>query len=81
MERLSLYLRLERTGHESVMAWIVELRLLLDIPATLGKIGIDDGKIEQVVRAALKDPTAPTNPVALTESPLTALFRKAVHGQ
>jgi hypothetical protein len=81
MERLSLYLRLERTGHESVMAWIVELRLLLNIPATLGKIGIDDSKVAEVVRGALKDPTASTNPIALTEAALTALFRKAVQGQ
>lgn len=81
MERLSSYLRLQRTGHEGVMAWIDELRRMLDIPASLGKIGIDDSKAEAVVRGALKDPTAATNPIALTESSLTALFRKAVHGQ
>ncbi len=81
MERLSSYLQLERTGFEGVMAWIVELRRLLDIPATLSKIGIDDSKLDEVVRGALKDPTAPTNPIALTEASFAALFRMAVHGQ
>jgi alcohol dehydrogenase class IV len=81
MERLSSYLQLKQTGFTGVMAWIVELRRGLDIPASLSQIGIDDSKIDEVVRGALNDPTAPTNPIELTQSSLKALFQIAIQGQ
>jgi alcohol dehydrogenase class IV len=80
MERLGSYLRLDRDGLEGVVAWVLDLRKELEIPETLNKIGIDDSKADAVARGAIKDPTAPTNPVVLTEASLTALFRKAVSG-
>ena len=81
MERLSSYLQLKKPGFEGIMEWVVELRQVLDIPATLSKIGIDDGKIDEVVSGALKDPTASTNPIALTDASLRALFQVAILGQ
>jgi alcohol dehydrogenase class IV len=41
-------------------------------------VGIDDSRAAEIARAALKDPTAPTNPVALDEASLAALFRAAL---
>jgi alcohol dehydrogenase class IV len=79
MTRLATYLGLNN-GFDDVMAWLLELRKEICIPENLLAIDIDDAKTEEVARAALKDPTAPTNPVALTQASAEALFRKSVKG-
>jgi alcohol dehydrogenase class IV len=79
MKRLARYLGLDG-GFESVMAWLLDLRKEVGIPENLLAIGIDDGKADEIVRAALKDPTAPTNPIALMEASVAALFRRSLKG-
>ena len=78
LARLSAYLGLEKTGFDGVMAWLLDLRREIGIPDNLKAVGIDDGKVATIARAALKDPTAPTNPVALSEAALADLLRKAL---
>jgi alcohol dehydrogenase class IV len=78
MTRLRAYLGLPKSGFEGVMAWLLDLRKEIGIPAGLKAIGIDDKKLDEVVRDAIKDPTAPTNPVDLTEASLRSLLLAAM---
>jgi len=78
MGRLAAYLGLGKGGFDGVRNWLIALRHEIGIPETLGAVGIDDSRAAEIARAALKDPTAPTNPVALDEASLAALFRAAL---
>ncbi|HRK23955.1 MAG TPA: iron-containing alcohol dehydrogenase [Beijerinckiaceae bacterium] len=80
MQRLAAYLGLDRQDMDGVIDWVLDLRTALDIPDTLGAIGIDDGKADTIVAAALNDPTAPTNPVALEQGPVRELLLRAITG-
>ncbi len=80
MARLAAYLGLERQDTDGVIDWVLDLRTALAIPDTLGAIGIDTARVDVIVAAALVDPTAPTNPVALEAEPLKALLLRAITG-
>src|SRR5262249_23995138 len=62
--RLSAYLGLEAT-FEAFFAWVLELRRELDVPHTLGELGVDGRQIERMAEMAPKDPTAGGNPVPI----------------
>jgi len=78
MGRLAAYLSLGKGGFDGVMNWLIALRHEIGIPETMKAVGIDDSRASEIARAALEDPTAPTNPVALNEASLAALFRAAL---
>lgn len=78
MGRLAAYLSLGKGGFDGVRNWLIALRHEIGIPETLKGVGIDDSRTAEIARAALEDPTAPTNPVALNEASLAALFRAAL---
>ena len=63
MGRLAAYLNLGKGGFDGVMTWLIALRHEIGIPETLKGVGIDDSRVAEIARAALQDPTAPTNPV------------------
>jgi alcohol dehydrogenase class IV len=77
---LARSLGLPQPGFDGVAAWIDGLCREVAIPRTLAELGVDDSKADQIVRAALVDPTAPTNPVPLEANALRALFMKALKG-
>ncbi|WP_271407617.1 iron-containing alcohol dehydrogenase [Pseudomonas sp. Q1-7] len=81
MVRLARYLGLPKAGFAGVLDWVVSLRGELDIPHSLGEIGIDDARIEQVGRMAEVDPSAATNPVRYDAQAYSRLFEKALHGR
>ena len=80
MAILAQSLGLPQPGFDGVAAWIGGLCREVAIPRTLAELGVDDSKADQIARAALVDPTAPTNPVALDFSSVRALFMKALRG-
>ncbi|MBX9589352.1 MAG: iron-containing alcohol dehydrogenase [Hyphomonadaceae bacterium] len=80
MDVLAQALGLPQQGFDGVAAWIAELCRDLAVPRTLAELGIDDSKAEVIARAALADPTAPTNPVQLEEAAVRALFLQACRG-
>ncbi len=80
MEILSQSLGLPKPGFNGVAVWIDGLCRELAIPRTLAELGVDDTKATAIARAALVDPTAPTNPIPLEEDPVRALFLKALRG-
>jgi len=79
IERASAYLGI-KGGFDGYLKWILALRKEIGIPHSLKEIGIDDKRIDQVARMAIKDPTAESNPVQLSESQYKALARKCVAG-
>ncbi|MDT4823166.1 1,3-propanediol dehydrogenase [compost metagenome] len=81
MARLARYLGLPKAGFAGVLDWVVNLRSELDIPHSLGEIGIDDARIEQVGRMAEVDPSAGTNPVPYDAQTYSRIFEKALHGR
>ena len=80
MARLARGLGLDGEGVDAVITWVNQLRREIGIPNTLAEIGIDGRNADIVVAAALKDPTAPTNPVPLQAEPVKHLLLKAISG-
>lgn len=80
MAILAQSLGLPQPGFDGVAAWIGGLCREVAIPRTLAELGVDDSKADQIARAALVDPTAPTNPVPLEFSSVRALFMNALRG-
>jgi len=80
MEKMARYLALPGGGFEAVLDWVLALRSEVGIAHSLGEIGIDDARIEQVGRMAEVDPSAGTNPIAFSAAQYSALFEKALRG-
>ncbi|MVW76530.1 iron-containing alcohol dehydrogenase [Pseudomonas xionganensis] len=81
MERMARYLNLAQPGFAGVLDWVLQLRSEVGIPHSLGEIGIDDARIEQVGLMAEVDPSAGTNPIAFSAAQYSALFEKALKGE
>ncbi|MDB5366039.1 MAG: iron-containing alcohol dehydrogenase [Rhodospirillales bacterium] len=73
-------LGLDRPDFDGVLDWVLRLRLVLGIPATLREIGVDEARAEEIGEMAARDPSASGNPVAVDATSLTTIFRKAVDG-
>ncbi|MFP5421634.1 MAG: iron-containing alcohol dehydrogenase [Gammaproteobacteria bacterium] len=80
MEKMARYLNLGKPGFSGVLEWVMALREQVGIPHSLGEIGIDDTRIEQVGQMAEVDPSAGTNPIAFTAAQYSQLFEKALRG-
>ena len=80
MTALARYLDLPNPSHESVMAWVLELRAAFGIEHTLAELGIGDEHIDELVPMAAIDPSCGGNPIPIGEPELRDMFVKAVHG-
>ncbi len=79
MQRLTAFLGI-KGGFDGFMKWVIDWRSSLGVPHTLKEFGIDDAKADLIAAMAAKDPTAPTNPVALTEADARRIFEAAYTG-
>ncbi|BCG88753.1 alcohol dehydrogenase [Mesorhizobium sp. 113-3-9] len=82
-EKLSLLARfLDLPTHDAraVVDWIIELRVRLNIPATLPGIGLTDIDEERVATMGESDPCAGGNPIKLDRDKLRAILRAAISG-
>ena len=61
-------------------AWVLKLRERLGIPHSLAKIGVDVRNAQVIGEEALRDPSAPGNPLPLDAATLERIFRAAVAG-
>jgi len=52
----------------------------LQIPNTLGELGITTDLIEQMAPMALEDPCTGGNPVSMTRGAYEQLYEKAING-
>lgn len=80
MAALARYLDLSNPGFDAILQWVLNLREQLKIPKTLRELGVQDDGLDQLVRTAVKDPTAGSNPVKLDEQNLRGLIQKAMDG-
>lgn len=78
--RLSRYLELESTDFDCFLDWILTLRKQLDIPHSLGAIGIDAERVAEIGVKAEQDPSAGGNPIAFDAQQYADICLSAVHG-
>jgi alcohol dehydrogenase len=78
--RAAAYLGI-KGGFGGFLRWILALRKEIGIPHTLGQLGIDTRRLDEVAAMAVKDPSAGGNPISFTEKQYKALARRAVLGE
>jgi alcohol dehydrogenase len=78
--RLAAYLGL-RPRFRAFLDWVLELRAAIGVPHTLAGLNVGDDQIDLVVAMAVKDPTAPGNPVPLDKRAVRTIFRRALEGR
>ena len=69
-------------GHsfEDVLDHIVQLRADLDVPNTLVELGVDPVAVDTIATAAVRDPSADTNPITVDLDFAAAVFAAACEG-
>jgi alcohol dehydrogenase len=65
---------------ESFLDWILDLRQSLEIPPCLDALGFEERHAALLAPRAAVDPTAATNPRALSPEILETLYKKALSG-
>jgi alcohol dehydrogenase class IV len=80
LKRLARYLDLPKPGFDGVLEWVLYLRSELQIPHTLKDLGVREDSLDKLAGMAVNDPTAGSNPVALTVANMGSLIRKAYDG-
>jgi alcohol dehydrogenase class IV len=81
MASLARYLDLGEPSFDAVLDWVLALRRETGIPHTLSDLGVTADRIPELAAMAVKDPTLPTNPVALPVPDLEALYERAIEGR
>ena len=76
VERLKRLLGLK----QGVVDWLLEFREALGLPHTAAELGVTAAMIPGLTVSALRDPTLPTNPRALSEADIERLYRHALDG-
>jgi alcohol dehydrogenase class IV len=79
IERVAHYLGI-KGGFNGFLKYVLALRKETGIPHSVGALGIDTKRLDEVAAMAIKDPTHEANPVAFTEKQYKALARKCVLG-
>ncbi|GAB4359595.1 MAG: iron-containing alcohol dehydrogenase [Oricola sp.] len=77
IERAAAYLGIPG-GFDGFRAFVVEINASLGIPEKLSELGVDTGRIEELVAMALDDPSCGGNPVKLDADNVRALFEATI---
>jgi alcohol dehydrogenase class IV len=64
----------------SVLTWILDFRKRLGAPHTLGELGVKEADAKAIAADAVKDPTAGSNPIPLTEADFERVTLAAIRG-
>lgn len=78
--RLAAYIGIE-ASFDAFQHWILELRREVGIPHTLKELNVPLDRVDEMAAMAIVDPTAGGNPIKLTLSGATEIFKKAHSGQ
>jgi len=78
--RLAAYLGLS-LSFDAFLNDVLSLRLKLDVPHTLARFGVDNGRRDQIADMAMADPAAGGNPVELTRVKVLEIFDRAMEGR
>ena len=77
---LARYLGLDDNGFDAVYAWVLEFRRQLDIPNSLGEIGVPLDQADLIGEHAQRDPSTGGNPSPTSAADMATIFRAAVSG-
>ena len=80
MDQVARVLDFPGVGFPAVLDWILAFRKALGVPATLAELGVREEDADAIASDALADPTAGSNPRALSRTEFAALTRAAVRG-
>ena len=61
-------------GYQGFRGFVMDLRAELNVPENLRAMGVGDDRIDEMVDAALQDPSCGGNPVEMTRDNTMALF-------
>ena len=78
MVPLARYLGLPGTGFDAVYDWVLAFRKQLQIPNSLGEIGVPADQADLIGEHAQRDPSTGGNPRETTAADMTAIFKTAV---
>jgi len=81
MAEVARFLDLPRHDYRGVVDWILDLRMELGLPATLGELGVRIEHVPTLVDRTLADANAVTNPVPLDRPGVERLFQWAIRGK
>ncbi len=79
-DRLAGWLGLEG-GFEALLDFVLRLRRDIGIPHTLDRIGVDDGRFDEMAEMAVRDPTVGGNPRRLDVADARELYERAYEGR
>ena len=79
IERLAAWLDIDG-GFDGFLDWILDLRQSIGVPHKVAELGVDYGHAALIAHMAVKDPTAGSNPVPLTEDVARDIFEHAYAG-
>jgi alcohol dehydrogenase class IV len=65
---------------QGIVDWLLEFRETLGLPHTAAELGVTAEMVPGLTVSALRDPTLPTNPRALSEAEIERLYRHALDG-
>jgi len=65
-------------GFDGFCAFVQDFNDALGIPRTLGEMGVEASRIDDLVAEAIKDPSCGGNPVKLTKDNLRALYEASI---
>ncbi len=77
--RLARYLELP-PDFDGFLEWVLALRGQIGIPDDLAAIGIDDGRVDEIGRMAVADPSAGTNPIPYDAGAYSRILTAALSG-
>lgn len=65
---------------DAFLAWILELRVSIGIPHTLGDLNVTDAALEELAAEAVADPNTPDNPRPATQANMLQILKAAMAG-
>lgn len=74
LARASAYLGIAG-GFDGFRAKVMDLRAELSIPESLGAMGVEEARLEELTEMALEDPSCGGNPIEMTAANTRALFQ------
>ena len=79
LDRVAAYVGVEG-GFDGFLEHVLELRTSLDVPHSLGELGVDGSRVDEIVAGAVDDPSAAGNPVPFTEAFARSVLTDALNG-
>lgn len=77
---LAAVLGLPLEDFDGFMHWLLTFREGLGIPHTLGALGVDEARLDELAEKALRDPSTGGNPRPMTLEDFRAVIRAAIQG-